>query len=30
MQTPDTPPTVPPLQRLANTAMAACLAGMAV
>ena len=30
MRTPDTPPTVPPLQRLANTAMAVCLAIMAV
>ncbi|MDR7377571.1 TRAP-type C4-dicarboxylate transport system permease small subunit [Rhodoferax ferrireducens] len=30
MPTPDTPPTVPPLQRLANTAMAVCLAIMAV
>ncbi|SDO26916.1 TRAP-type C4-dicarboxylate transport system, small permease component [Rhodoferax sp. OV413] len=29
MPTPDTPPTVPPLQRLANTAMAVCLAIMA-
>ena len=30
MPTPDTPPSVPPLQRLANTAMAVCLAIMAV
>jgi len=30
MQTTSSPPSVPPLQRLANTAMAACLAVMAV